>query len=54
MGAGEHHGLGVFPELELSVRLERRAKSGRRWTFWKSKQHKQTLRWKYFNVLTRQ
>ena len=31
MGAGEHHGLGVFPELELSVRLERRAKSGRRW-----------------------
>lgn len=30
MGAGEHHGLGVFPEVELSVRLERRAKSGSR------------------------
>ena len=53
MGAGEHHGLGVFPEVELSVRLERRARSGRRWTFWKSKRRNQTLRWKYFSVLTR-
>lgn len=36
-GAGEHHGLGVFPEMELSVRLEIRQSRGAEDTFWRTR-----------------